>query len=504
MRWTNTPQVVTDDLVGVEVSATSVRAAVVRHGQLLLTGQTSLRRGTVSRGDVLDPQGLTGALERLWRENDIGSRRVHVVISSDYAQLTTRTFPNPGDAEDLRRLIGLNFQPDRTPSVVSFSTLSALDAAEVEVLIVAVPTEVVRPYLRAVRRAGLVPEAIGLASIAAPQGVESGRFAEEALLLHTGEEMSQLLLVRDGQAVERLLVPMGALRLRDALAQAVTDGADRPANDLVAEETEAALLPLVDAVDTLRARMRSAAPEAGRRLLVTGVMADIPGVVERIAGALLAFDVVEAPPRDGLGDESFSSYAASIGACFQPIISLLDAEIPDASQSREARAPARVGATEEYTGRRIPRHATGRAPGPLVLALLVGVLLLLAGFNVGRFAFGDAGDLADAARSLADARPDRRGTLAVVGPSPSAERIRRALETEAAREEWGPVARLLSRAPGRIREASVSGGQLALVADGSLARWRAFVDGPARGAGLVGIVTAGGAGRVSVQLGRRP
>jgi type IV pilus assembly protein PilM len=225
-------------VVGLDIGRTAVRAVELRQrgreATLRRHGSVPLPRGTVESGVVADPDEVTDACRRLWKEGRFSSREVRLGISSGSVlvrQIELDWMP----PADLKR--ALRYQvADLLPVAVDDANLDHVLLGEttrtdetgqprrmVRILLVATARGAVDELVRAVRAAGLRPTTadlvpLALVRAAAAVGREAGPSHTEAVI-DIGADKVAVAVHTDGTPhFVRVVAGIGGDGLTQALA----------------------------------------------------------------------------------------------------------------------------------------------------------------------------------------------------------------------------------------------------------------------------------------------
>ena len=196
-------------VVGLDIGRTAVRAVELRqrgrHQSLRRHGSVAIARGTVESGVVADPDEVTAACRRLWKEHRFSSREVRLGISSGSVlvrQIELDWMP----PADLKR--ALRYQvAELLPVAVDDANLDHVLLGEttrtdpdtgqerrmVRILLVATARGAVDELVRAVRAAGLRPVTadlvpLALVRAAAAAGRQEGREGRTEAVIDVGAD----------------------------------------------------------------------------------------------------------------------------------------------------------------------------------------------------------------------------------------------------------------------------------------------------------------------------
>lgn len=219
--------------IGIDLGATSVRAAILSHGTLEGRpsvsinglGVVALPPGAVTAGVVTDQDGVARALRQLWAENKFDCRNVILGITSQQVVVRDLVMPNlPPD----QLLKALPFQArDVIPipldqAILDFAPLGQPDLENNTItgLLVATPRQPVISAVRAVERAGLQVARVDLSSFAALRAIADERVSIEAVV-DMGAHLTNIVIHNNGVPKVVRTVPRGGQDLTDRLADRI-------------------------------------------------------------------------------------------------------------------------------------------------------------------------------------------------------------------------------------------------------------------------------------------
>jgi type IV pilus assembly protein PilM len=208
----------TGSVSGLNIEAGSVAAAeVVVNGSVQLVGSAvqPLQPGVFHEGEVLDPDGLVGALKGLYSSAKI-SKRVRLGVGNQRVIVRTLRLPAIEDPKEMEAAIRFQAQ-EQIPmpldhAVLQHQVVGGVPAEEgsgpqVDVVVIAARRDMIASFVEPLRRAGLEPEGIdlsafgmirALASVAKPADVGDGVAAApgEAILYCNVGDVLNLAVAR--------------------------------------------------------------------------------------------------------------------------------------------------------------------------------------------------------------------------------------------------------------------------------------------------------------------
>lgn len=303
-------------VVGLEITEESVRAAEVTTGpspMLVAFGEVPLPDGAAKDSEIVDRDAVAVALQRLWAQSGIKSRRVVLGVGS--RRILVREYSTPLMSLELIRQ-ALPFQvQDLLPVPVNQAVLDFYPVSEeggnVHGLLVAAVSETIEDLVETVNRAKLRVERVdlapfGLARVAKAVGQEN----EAVVMIHIGDHTTYVVAAVNGVPRFVRIIPAeivtAATERRNTVeileeepveVALVTDRRGRAslrvqageASTAVAEATEAAA-SITDLARRLRSTVDFYASRAGgvklAAILVSGAGAANPAVIPALQSAL--------------------------------------------------------------------------------------------------------------------------------------------------------------------------------------------------------------------------
>lgn len=298
-------------VVGLDLGRTAVRAVEVRRSGRLGTvrrqASVALPPGAVAGGLVVEPEPVTLALRRLWKEGGFSTRRVHLGVCSG-SVLVRPIELDWMPADDVRR--ALRYQvADHLPVAVEDANLDHVLLGEVEradpaggaarrmlrVLLVATARGAVDQAVRAVHAAGLTPVAADLTPLALVRAAASAPTDATpvceavvdvgadtvAVAVHTGG-VPHFVRVMPGLGGDTVLDAVRAARGCDP-ATAARALAEAPAAADVIEALARLVAEVRATVDFHAALVPTETPA---RLRLAGALATHPALTTALAAAL--------------------------------------------------------------------------------------------------------------------------------------------------------------------------------------------------------------------------
>lgn len=336
--WSSTPELMARPTIGLDVGTSAVRAAEVS-GKDALTlerfGQLSLPPGAVFGGEISDVDAVATVLRDLWKRSDFHSKRVSVAIANQSVVVRQVDLPKM-EEDDLRGALPYQVQ-DYIPMAIADALLDFLvidevagadDAPMLRVLVIAAQKTMVNSVVESLTRAGLEPESVDLAPLAALRALVDpirpiGERTAEAvvdigggvtnLVVHEGGTPRLVrILPTGGNDITSALMTEFKMSNEDAEARKIAIGlpaegeAVEPGHATVIEQRAHAFM------DDIQRSLEyyQSQPESARvaRVLLTGGGSRLPRLAERLA-QMLRIPVEEGAPlaRLRIGDIGLST-----------------------------------------------------------------------------------------------------------------------------------------------------------------------------------------------------
>lgn len=213
-------------MLGLDIGFSGINIAeITRKGRMdrvTRLGRTALPTGTVRDGKVTDVQNLRSGLERLLMEQQVSASSVVLGIRGSWLTIKAHNFPVM-PKRDLEK--ALEFE---VPELVSFPVESLDDVfydyfinskgeLDLEVVLVACPAQIVRPFIDVIRGVGLSLEAVDVAAFGWNDLLESpGR----RVFVEIGEEQTTIQVALDRVFKVHRVIPIGSTNFRQGVEEA--------------------------------------------------------------------------------------------------------------------------------------------------------------------------------------------------------------------------------------------------------------------------------------------
>ena len=217
--------------IGLDIGATSVRAAILAFGatgtQPSVTvhgvGSVPLRAGAVINGVVMDPGAVTDALKTLWTTGGFNCKRVILGVANP--QVVVRPLEIP-DLTDAQRAKALPFQARDLIAlpldqvILDYAQVGPPDprTGTVSGLLIATPRVPVLAAVEAIEKAGLRVARVDLASFGALRSIADQHLGVQAVI-DVGAHLTSIVIHHHG--VPRLVrtIARGGEELTEQLAE---------------------------------------------------------------------------------------------------------------------------------------------------------------------------------------------------------------------------------------------------------------------------------------------
>lgn len=176
-------------LIGLDIGTSAVRAAEVQmrrgRARVVRFGQVALPTGAVVAGEITDPEAVSKALRRLWKEAGFKDKRVVTGVAGPRVVARTTELPAMSD-DDIRSSLPFHVQ-DLIPipldeAVLDHQVLEPIvdddGAPRLRVVVVAAHRDVIAALRESLAGAGLAATRIDLIPFALIRALHAGDFAE--------------------------------------------------------------------------------------------------------------------------------------------------------------------------------------------------------------------------------------------------------------------------------------------------------------------------------------
>lgn len=228
--------------IGLDIGSSAVRAVQLSRGRgkqarIQRLGQVTLAPGTVANAEPVEPEGITQALQVLWREFGFKSRRVALGLA--HSQVVVRRVDLPSMPVDGLRESLLMQAQDYLPLPLDQAEFDYHLMEEYQdeggtwmmrILLIAAESAMVRRYLDVVEDAKLKPMLLDLDAFAQMRAfrdpvVTEKRFGVGSgeLIIDIGAQLTNITVHTNGTPRFVRLLPMGADSITQPLTEAGLD-----------------------------------------------------------------------------------------------------------------------------------------------------------------------------------------------------------------------------------------------------------------------------------------
>jgi type IV pilus assembly protein PilM len=230
-------------IVGVDIGATAIRAAEVsrtRKGATLSRYHSiALPPGAVTRGEIVEPHAVTGALKELWKRGRFSTRRVVVGVGNDRVlarELTVPAAPLPLIRESLPFQVQDLLPVPTAEAILDFYPIADAGNGQVHGLLIAAVKDVVLTTIEALRKAKLETVSVDFVPFALTRALPQQVGDEDAIaIVDVGSHTTTVVIARAGVPQFVRIIPTGGDEITQTLNARL--GMERPA----AEDAKRAL-----------------------------------------------------------------------------------------------------------------------------------------------------------------------------------------------------------------------------------------------------------------------
>jgi type IV pilus assembly protein PilM len=225
-------------VIGMDVDRGAIKAVQLSKSggnyTLRHVGYHRLPPGAIIEGEVADPDLLAAEIKEFWSSHSFKGKSVVLGVANQRVIVRLLSFPRM-EEEDLRSAIGFEAQ-DHIPIPLEEAVLDYVVLGPQEegsdldrILVVAAHKGMIEGYTAAVRAGGLRPAGMDVKALSLTRSTLPEAFFDEGatLLLDIGTELSNLVIVQEGNPTLTRFIPIGL----DDLVRAVSEAADLPEDD---------------------------------------------------------------------------------------------------------------------------------------------------------------------------------------------------------------------------------------------------------------------------------
>lgn len=232
-----------NSIVGVDIGATAIRAAEVvrsRKGATLSRYHSiALPPGAVTRGEIVEPHVVTGALKELWKRGKFSTRRVVVGVGNDRVlarELTVPAAPLPLIRESLPFQVQDLLPVPTNEAILDFYPIADAGNGQVHGLLIAAVKDVVLTSIEALRKAGLETVSVDFVPFALTRALpQRSGDTDTIAIVDVGSHTTTVVIAQSGVPQFVRIIPTGGDEITQTLNARL--GLERP----VAEDAKRAL-----------------------------------------------------------------------------------------------------------------------------------------------------------------------------------------------------------------------------------------------------------------------
>ncbi len=227
----------TSNLVGIDINPERITVAQVKkqgnRSKLIHYHSVEIPEGAMVEGRILDPPSIGSTITSLLVENKLSPPAVATAVPAREAIVRLIRLPAELPADELRRVVleqeaELYIPYPRDQADVDFQPLGLTvtgDVEQIEVLLVAIPKEVVDNYMEALQAANLRVRCVELSSFAVIRTIREqlAQFGgqEAVVLTGIGHESTEISILVSGVPQFTRTVNIGVMHMQQVLAQAL-------------------------------------------------------------------------------------------------------------------------------------------------------------------------------------------------------------------------------------------------------------------------------------------
>jgi type IV pilus assembly protein PilM len=212
---------------GLEIEDDSIKAVLLKKNKkgfiVPSCGVKNLKKGLVQDGQVIDPQGLAGEIKellRITRPKQIKSKFVVFSVPETKAFIRTIQIPKMSRAEAKEAIkweTEANIPVSSERVYLDWQIIGSKEKND-EVLVVAVPKEIIDSYCEAISLAGLIPLAVEIDMIATIRSLTSEESNKNPLLvIDIGADKTSISICKNQIPYFTSSIPLSGRTFTDAL-----------------------------------------------------------------------------------------------------------------------------------------------------------------------------------------------------------------------------------------------------------------------------------------------
>ena len=394
-----------DELIGLMIGASHLRAALVRDGLLVRVAEHPLPVGVIERGMLIDAPRLTAELKRFWAQAGFRTREVNFAISN--RQVTLRTLELPiTENDDELQLAVTNMAPtvlepiNPKKAIIDFARLFRSGVRQ-QIQVAAGDREMISAYVTAVEKAGLKPVSCEIGPLAESRALVVSRSPDHAQgVVNVGAEVTTFVAASGPDVFFLRTIDLGGNDFTRAVMRATDldfEAADQlkqraglgsaPADPTLDHagfiSAQGALLSVCDQLaqaiaDSRRFYQQTAGGRVVDGIVMLGGGALLAGLTEQLTMELGVEQIAEPRAREGLdGLRDPSAYAGAIGLASGHRMSLMpESKASALGLGGRRKLPKISQASARTQARKLRARRNGNpTTNPVLIGVLIGAVL---------------------------------------------------------------------------------------------------------------------------------
>lgn len=184
-------------MITLEISVNEIRLMEIEEAKVIKWASRSLEPGIFEEGVIIDPQAWSDALRQLMRSSGIQGGKITASVSGLYSlsRIILVATP-PGETVTLQAVmeVAVDIMPLREDELyISWHTIAITEGGD-QVLVIAVPRDIIDSEVQALRMAGVNPRILDLKAMALARVVNR----EQAIILNIGSNSYDVVMVVNG------------------------------------------------------------------------------------------------------------------------------------------------------------------------------------------------------------------------------------------------------------------------------------------------------------------
>ena len=213
------------DIVGLDIGASGLRAVHIREGEPLRIVEMPLEPGIILHGLLEEPDELTASLKKLWGQGELSSKKVNLSIANRLVTVRAVELA-AADEELLEQALAMMAETVIAPmnpdeSIIDYDELSR-SGSKRSIQLAAADDAMVRKYVRAVEKAGLLAVSCEVAPLAAGRALVVPWSADSAhLVIDIGAEITTVRAASGPDIFFMRVIEIGGNVFTDAIRSAL-------------------------------------------------------------------------------------------------------------------------------------------------------------------------------------------------------------------------------------------------------------------------------------------